>query len=326
MKKQKILILGGTGFIGRNLWERFAQDPAYEVSATYRGEAPPAGPLSERVKFLKANLTAAGEVSAVVKGMDIVLQAAATTSGAKDIIEKPYLHVTDNAVINALLFKACFEEKVKHVVYFSCTNVYMPQKTPVTEEDFKGEVYDKYFGGGWTKVYNEKMCEFYSRISGTKYTVIRHSNIYGPYDKFDLEKSHVFGATITKVMNAANGKVTVWGDGSEERDLLYVDDLLDFVAIVLQKQECKFELVNLGAEETVSIKELVHRVIRHSGRDLKVEYDPAKPSIGFSLKINCGKAKSRYAWSPKISLDEGIRKTLSWYADHYQKRQTPVKL
>ena len=54
----------------------------------------------------------------------------------------------------------------------------------------------QYFGAGWTKVYIEKMCEFYSRIGDTKYTVMRHSNVFGPHDKFDLEKSHVFGATI----------------------------------------------------------------------------------------------------------------------------------
>ena len=66
------------------------------------------------------------------------------------------------------------------------------------------------------------MCEFYSNLSKTKYTVIRHSNIYGPYDKFDLEKSHVFGATLTKVMNGKE-RVTVWGTGREGRDLLYIE-------------------------------------------------------------------------------------------------------
>ena len=77
-------------------------------------------------------------------------------------------------------------------------------------------MYERYFGAGWMKVFVEKMCEFYSRLGMNKYTVIRHSNIYGPHDKFDLDKSHVFGATLNKVINAKDDKVTVWGRGLEE--------------------------------------------------------------------------------------------------------------
>ena len=68
--------------------------------------------------------------------------------------------------------------------------------------DASEELYSRYYGVGWTKVYVEKMCDFYSRLGETKYTAIRHTNIYGPHDKFDLEKSHVFGASITKVLSA----------------------------------------------------------------------------------------------------------------------------
>ncbi len=308
--KRKLLILGGSGFIGTNLRERFLKNPSYEVYATYRDKKPAGG---KGVQWVEADLTVSREVTKAVRGMDVIIQAAATTSGARDILEHPYLHVTDNAVMNALLFRACFEEKVKHVIFFSCTTVYLPQEAPVKEEDLKGEVYGKYFGGGWTKIYNEKMCEFYSRISETKYAVIRHSNIYGPHDKFDLNKSHVFGATVTKVLQAReNEKILVWGDGSEERDLLYIDDLLSFVEKVLEKQQDRFELVNVGRGINISIKELNEKIIAASGKNLGMEFDPSKPSIGFNLKINCDRARKKYGWTPEITLDEGIRKTLAW--------------
>ena len=72
------------------------------------------------------------------------------------------------------------------------------------------------------------MCEFYSRLGRNKYTLIRHSNIYGPNDKFDLKKSHVFGASLNKVVNCKNNFVNIWGDGKESRDLLYISDLINF--------------------------------------------------------------------------------------------------
>ena len=161
------------------------------------------------------------------------------------------------------------------------------------------------------------MCEFYSRIGPAQYTAIRHSNIYGPFDKYDLERSHVFGATVTKVMAAPEGgKITVWGEGSEEKDLLHVDDLLAFVDRVLDKQKSPFELINVGQGESISIRSLVEKIIQHSGKSLTLEFDRTQPSIPFKLCLDIERAKRFYQWEPKISLDEGIAKTLEWYRLH----------
>ncbi|MEE8347943.1 MAG: NAD-dependent epimerase/dehydratase family protein, partial [Acidobacteriota bacterium] len=107
MNKQKILICGGTGFIGRNLCQHFGGDASYEVSATYRKpEDVPGETEVPGVEWIQADLTLKDDVNRTVQGMDIILQAAATTSGAKDIVHQPYLHVTDNVVMNAYLFRA----------------------------------------------------------------------------------------------------------------------------------------------------------------------------------------------------------------------------
>ncbi len=319
MAQKKILICGASGFIGKNLTNYFLSKPDYEISATHFRS-----PIEKnsRLRILKADLTQKEQVREAIRGQDIIIQAAATTSGAKDIVTKPYYHVTDNAVMNSLILRACHEHSVKHVVFFSCTTMYAEQREPVKESDFNYQIIDKYFGVGWTKVYIEKMCEFYSKIGQTKYTAVRHSNIYGPHDKYDLERSHVFGATVAKVMNAQDGKVTVWGDGSEERDLLYVDDLISFVERALRKQTAPFELVNAGFGKSISVRELVEQIIRASGKKIKIEYDKSKPTIPFKLSLNIDLAKKKFGWSPKIPLDEGISKTLTWYENNYLKTQT----
>ena len=315
--KKKILVCGATGFIGRNMAEHFAKLPDFEVYGTYWQTEPLENP---NIRMVEADLTNKGDVARVVEGKDIIIQAAATTSGAKDIVEKPYYHVTDNALMNSLLLRAAFEHNVAHFIFFSCTVMYQPSGTALSEDDFDAnqELLPKNFGVGWTKVYIEKMCEFYSRIGNTKYTVIRHSNIYGPYDKYDLEKSHVFGATLTKVMTAPeNGKVVVWGEGTEARDLLHVADLVDFVEVTILKQESKFKLYTAGLGQAISVTELVKKVIKHSGENLTISYDTSKPSIKTSLFLDCSKAKQELGWEPKISLDEGIEKTMAWYKEHY---------
>lgn len=308
--KTKIVICGASGFIGRNIAEKLAIRDDLEVFGTYFKNKPTG--ISKKIKLIQADLTKKKDVDKVVKGRDIIIQAAAVTSGSKDIVTKPYIHVTDNVVMNSLIFRAAFENKLKHVVFFSCTIMYPNQVRSVKEEDFRYQITDKYFGVGWTKVYLEKMCEFFSKISKTKYTAIRHSNIYGPFDKYDLVHSHVLGATITKVMTAEE-KIVVWGDGSESRDLLYVSDLVDFVELILSHQKTPFELVNVGFGSAISVASLVKKIIAVSGKKIKIEFDISKPTIKFSLSLNLDKAKKVYNWKPKVVIEEGIKKTISWY-------------
>lgn len=318
MIKKKILVCGATGFIGRNIAEYFALKENYEVYGTCLRAEPLNNP---RIRMIKADLTDKADVDNVVKGMDIIIQAAATTSGAKDIVTKPYYHVTDNAVMNSLLFRSVHEHNVSQLIFFSCTVMYQPGDTPVKEENFDAnmELFPNYFGVGWTKVYIEKMCEFYARIGSTKYTAIRHSNIYGPYDKYDLEKSHVFGATMTKVMTATDGgEIVVWGTGEEERDLLYISDLVNFVEKAIEKQTSRFELVNAGYGSAISISDLVKEIIACSEKDIRIKYDTSQPTIKTRLCLDTTRANKLFGWSPAISLAEGIKKTMDWYRANIQ--------
>ena len=247
--------------------------------------------------------------------MDIVIQAAATTSGVKDIVTRPYIHVTDNALMNSLLFRSAHEAKVLHFIFFSCSIMYSSSSTPLKETAFKDDtnIDPVYFGAGWTKVYLEKMAEFFFGISPTRYTVIRHSNIYGPYDNFDLEHSHVFGASITKLFHCTNGEITIWGDGSEQRDLLYISDLVDFVQLAIEKQDTPFCRLNVGYGSSISISELINKMIKISGKKIITKHDLSKPTIPTRIALNCAEAKRLFGWEPKVALDDGIRKTMDWY-------------
>ena len=312
---KKILICGATGFIGRNMAEHFCRLSDCEVVGVYNRQPPFKWP---QLAWTRADLTNAGDVDRIVRGMDIIVQAAATTSGAKDIVTRPYIHTTDNAVMNSYLFRAAYEHKVGHVVFFSCAIMYPSSERALVEEDFdaNSDLHPRYFGAGWTKVYIEKMCQFYAGLGATKYTAIRHSNIYGPHDKFDLERSHVFGASVTKVMTARDGRIVVWGSGEEARDLLYVGDLVDFVERAVERQNQPFALYNCGYGKAVTVKDLVRRIVEKSGQGLAIEHDPSQPTIKTSVFLDCGKAGRDLGWRPRTSLDEGIEKTITWWREN----------
>jgi len=313
---KKILICGATGFIGRNLLDHYYKKKEYSVKATHFKRPP----LREYdgVEWINCDLRNAEHAKEALKGVDIILQFASTTSGAKDIVSKPYIHVADNAIMNSILLREAFEQGIEHFIFPSCTIMYQKSQIALKESDFDmaDEILPFYFGTGHTKVYLENMCKFYASLGRTKHTAIRHSNMYGPYDKYDLEKSHVFGATVTKVMNSNDGKIVVWGTGEEARDLLYVKDLVRFVDIAINKQVENFELFNVGLGKGIKIKDLVQKIIKCSGKKLEIIHDLSKPTIPTSLFLDCSHVKEKFGWEPIYTLEEGITKTLKWYGNN----------
>jgi len=316
LNKKKILLCGATGFIGKNIALKLTKNKNYQLICTFWKSKPF---KLKNCKWIKADLRNSKSVNKITKNIDIIIQAAATTSGAKTIISKPYEHVTDNAIMNSYLLRSSFENKIKHFIFFSCTVMYQSSKKPLKETDFNPskELFPNYFGVGNTKLYIEKMCEFYSKISSTKFTCIRHSNVFGPFDKFDLNKSHFLGASITKVMNASK-KITVWGNGKEKRDLIYIDDLVNFVKLSIQNQKSNFRIYNCGSGKSYSIENIIKKIIKISKKKIEIVYDRTQPTIKTFLSLDCKLADKELGWKPKISLDKGIFFTLKWWKENFK--------
>ena len=313
---KNLLICGGSGFIGRNCVEHLSKNTGYKITATYFSEQK-YEPV-EGVEFIKVDLRDESAVKEIMKGKDIIVQAAATTTGAKDVINSPYLHVTDNAVMNSWIFREAVLNKVEHLIFFSCTVMYQSKDVAQSEADWSAadRIYSNYYGVGNTKVYLENMCDFYSQIGETKFTAIRHSNVFGPYDKYDLDKCHVVPAFINKIINSEN-TLEVWGTGEAKRDIVYIDDLIDMVERIIDKQDTKYELFNCGAGRAYSIAELADTIMAVNDKSLTLEYNTSKPNIPTTVILDCTKAEQRLGWKPTTNILEGMKKTSDWYKANY---------
>lgn len=310
--KKKILILGASGFIGKNCAIFFSKNKNFEVEGTYFQNKP-----KLPIKLHKLDLRTDKKLKKIFSNKDIIIQAAASTSGAKDIVSKPYTHVNDNAIINSVVSKVAFDVGTKHIINFSCTVMYHNSNKPLKENQVKTDkIFNKYFGAAWMKLFVEKKCEFYSRFKKNKYTLIRHSNIYGPHDKFDLEKSHVFGATVTKVLKNKKNFIEVWGDGSEKRNFLYIDDLTNFILLSIEKQKSYYKLYNLGSDKSISIKNLVKSVIKCCGKNTQIKFLKSGPTLKTNILIDSSKAKKELGWKQKFDLEKGIKLTVKWYKEN----------
>lgn len=312
--KKKILICGATGFIGRNSIDRFRLNNKYKIIAVYNKRKPI---LVNNVSWVKADLRKYKNCVRVTKGIDIVLQFAATTSGSNIILNKPYVHVTDNAVMNSYLLKSIFHNKIKHFIFTSCTVMYPDSKIKCNEKMVdESKIFNPYFGAAITKLYIEKLCLFFSKICKTKFSIIRHSNIYGPFDKFDIQNGHFIGSSFKKILSRKINSISIFGKGNEKRDYLYVDDLISFVEKIIQKQKKNYEIFNCAYGKSYSILNVLKKIISLSGSKKKVIYKKGK-NLGINILVSNTKAKKKLNWSPKYTLDEGLKKTLKWYRENY---------
>lgn len=310
---KKVLVTGGSGFIGVNLISKLLFLGAM-VSATIHKKPPVLN--DGRIKYLKCDLLVMDDCRKIVKGMDYVFMCAANTSGAAIIATTPLVHVTPNIIMNAQMLEAAYNAKVRKFVWLSSNAAYPPTGSrPVKEEEmFDGDPYDAYFGAGWMKRYTEILCRLYSeKLRNTMATVVlRPSNIYGPYDDFDLATSHMMAATIRKVIERQN-PIKVWGTGDDIRDLIYIDDFIDAVILATERIET-YNPVNIGYDRGYSVKEILQMCIDIDGfTDAVVEYEPSKPSMIPVRLIDVEKAKKLLDFKARTDIREGIRKTMEWY-------------
>jgi GDP-L-fucose synthase len=309
----KVLIAGGTGFIGVNIIKRMLKLRA-TVRATLHRKAPVV--VDNKIDYIKCDLLNMEDCKKIVDGIDYVFMCAANTSGAAVIASTPLVHVTPNIIMNAQILEASYFAGVKKFIFLSSNAAYPPSGDSYVKEEamFDGDPYETYFGVGWMKRYTEILCRMYAEKlrNPMKTVVIRPSNIYGPYDDYDFATSHVMAAMIRRVVERHN-PIEVWGTGNDVRDLIYIDDFIDALVMATEKLET-FEPVNIALGRGYSLKEIMQMIIEIDGyENARVVYDPSKPSMIPIRLIDNKKAEKLLGFKPKTDIKEGIRKTVEWY-------------
>lgn len=312
----RILVAGGAGFVGTNLILSLVQK-GYQVRATTHDHPPQIS--HPNVEFVTADLTQKTDCDRVVKGVDCVFMCAAHSSGAAVIQSTPLVHVTPNVIINTLMIEAAHRAGVKKYLWLSSNTVYPDVDHPVTEEEMMdGPPFVKYFPVASMKRFGETLCEIYaSKIPNPMPTVVvRPANIYGPHDDFAWETSHVVPALIRKVVER-HDPVEVWGDGTEIKDLIYIDDFIEGILLAMEKIET-FDPVNIGTGVPVSIRDVLQAALKADNyTDAPISYNISKPTMIGKRLLDVSKAKRLLGFQAMTSLQNGIAKTVQWFRKTY---------
>jgi GDP-L-fucose synthase len=143
-------------------------------------------------------------------------------------------------------------------------------------------------------------------------------NLYGPGDNFNPESSHVIPALIKKCVDAIDSKadyIECWGTGSASREFIYVADAAEGILLATEHYN-QSEPVNIGAGFEISIKELVHKIVKLTGFTGEIRWDSSKPDGQPRRKLDVSKAKKYFGFEAKTSFDEGLKATIDWYRKH----------
>ncbi len=308
MNGQRILVAGGTGLVGANLTRRLAELGA-DVRASYHSRRPDGLPG----EWVRSDFTELEGCLAATNGMDGVFICAAQTFGAKIMKEQPTALILPNLRINSGLLEACRINGVKKVVFISSSTVYQEAAHPIREDelDLNRPPYELYLGVGWMKRYIEQLARFYAARYGMAIGIVRPTNMYGPHDKFEDDKSHVLPALIKRAL-AKEDPYVVWGDGTTVRDFLYVEDfvgdLLDIYA-----RACVCDPLNTAHGSAITIREAVDVILRVCGHSIRPTYDASKPNAIPYRMLNTAKFEGLFGRKRRTPFEEGIRRTVAWY-------------
>ncbi len=310
---KNILIAGAAGFLGTNLAIALASRGARLRLTTHQKALQVE---SQGAEIVQADLRQPEHCARVVAGMEYVFLCAAHTSGAAVIRTTPLVHITPNVLINTLMLEAAHRARVAKFCFISSGAAYPPtDDRPVGEDEmFNGDPHDVYFAAGWMKRYAEVLCRTYAEkiAQPMPALVVRPSNVYGPYDKFDFAVSHVTAALIRRVVER-HRPLEVWGTGGDIRDLIYVDDFVQGLLAAFAV-DGPYLALNLCAGKGHSVRQILEQIMAVDGfGDADVRYDPSRPSTIPVRLMDNSAARRLLGFEAKTTLADGLRRTIEWY-------------
>lgn len=315
MKNKRIIVTGAAGFIGTNVVKKLLEEGAV-VKGIWHYRKPRL--IHDNLEIVNVDLTSKESCIENIKDADYLIMTAAFVGGAERLLDSPMDFVIDTTVINMYVLDAAYRNGIKNIIYLSSGMVYPESEKALKEEwGMEGEPYEKYYFGGWSRRYAEILCGMYAEklASPINITVLRIDNIYGPYDSFKWEKSHVMAALIRKAVERMT-PLEVWGDGLDYKDFIFVEDLVKGVLQALKHMK-GYQVYNIASGVNVTINEVLKIILEETGyQDAEIVYNLDKPTMIPYKVLSIEKARNGIKFYPSISLREGIHRTVEWYRRH----------
>ena len=305
---KKLLVLGSQGLVGTAIKRSEIINQKFIVHYSNRAEA---------------DLTNKKEVESLFNSVkpNITINCAGKVGGILANNTQRYEFLTENLLINLNLFETLKKYENSLLINLGSSSIYPKNsKFPLKESSLMtGPLEETNSAYSLSKIVGIAMGKaIESNILKTINLI--PTNLYGPNDNFDSQSSHVVPGLINKFYEAQennDAECIVWGSGKPSRELLFVDDLVSALEVIIESNP-KEEIINVGSGSEISIKDLANKISLIAGYKGKVVFDTSKPD-GVLKKTLDSSLISSLNWSPKVGLDDGLKRTYEWYREKNNK-------
>jgi len=301
---QKILVTGGSGFLGKVVVKKLQQRGCRDVIAPRSTDYD----LREKNDIIRLFQHARP---------DCVIHLAAVVGGIGANMKNPGSFFYDNAIMGIQLMEVARQFNVQKFVAIGTICAY-PKYTPVPfkeEEIWNGYPEETNAPYGLAKKMMLVQSQAYRKQYGFNSIYLLPVNLYGPGDNFDLESSHVIPALVRKCIEAKEKnqkEIIVWGDGSPTREFLYVEDAAEGIALATERYDGS-EPVNLGSGQEISIRNLATMIAECTGYQGSLVFDSSRPNGQPRRVLDVKKARQMFGFQAKVALKAGIERTVAWF-------------
>ena len=322
---KNVIVTGGASFIGSQLVDKLVSlgSNVTVVDDLSSGILVNLSTVKKNIKFIKKDLEyiKKDEMREIFRDQNIVFHLAAV-HGGRGYIQKHPADVCSNVSIDHHVFEASAESSsIENLVFASTACVYPPDlqkkigtKYKLKESDSDPRFMDSYMSAdieyGWGKLMSEMQLNAFIRQYGMKGCPVRFVTAYGPREN----ESHAIIALIYKALQKMN-PYTIWGNGQQERDFTYVEDIVDGT-ILASERVFDGEPINLGTgqkHKLIDVAETIFKLIKW--KPAKIKFERSMPVGPLSRALDNRRAQELLGWTPKFSLEEGLTKTIGWYKD-----------
>ena len=306
-KKTKIYIAGHKGMVGSAIWRALEE----------KGYTNLLGKTSSELDL--RNQQAVNDFYNQEKP-EVVIDAAAKVGGILANNDYPYPFLMENMKIQNNLIDGAFKSGIEKFIFLGSSCIYPKLASQPLKEKYlltdSLEPTNEWYA--LAKITGVKTCQAIRKQFNKDYVSLMPTNLYGYFDNFDLETSHVLPAMLRKfhVAKENNTPVTLWGSGTPMREFLFVDDMAKAVVYALENKLPEY-LYNVGSGKDITIKELAETIQKVTGHEGDIIWDTEKPD-GTPRKLMDVSKMKELGWEYKTELKEGVEKTYSWFLENIE--------
>lgn len=305
MEKLKILITGGAGFIGSNIADYWAKQNAEVIVLDNLRTGKLENISNSKIKFINGSITNRDVISSIMDDVDYIFHLAALVSVPESIIN-PFECVEINVKGLLNILESAKEKKVKKIVFSSSAAVYGDNPISPKTTDLVLSPKSPY---GITKLDGEYYLQTYLENYGLNFVVLRYFNVFGPRQDPNSQYAAAIPIFISKALK--NEDIIIYGDGEQTRDFIFIDDVVN--ANFLASRASANGVYNVARGEATSVNDIVNTILKLTNSKSKIIYAEPRPGdIKHSL-ASIEKTKCDLNFYPKISLEEGMKKTIEYF-------------